>query len=110
MITSDCTPESGWVPFSIPNPPLTHEQIPTFHRHISDKQRVLEDAVVSCLAQFGIGSQDPEELRRRCVIVHKMNSRIESLHVDGIMRLEWGYLNPIFPNTWTVRTVEPPQG
>lgn len=81
------------------------EQIPTIGRMLSQIERAREEAVVKCLAQFGMSMQDPEEIRRRCVVVHTLSSRSELLQIDGIPRLEWGYLDN--PNVWTVRTVEP---
>lgn len=104
---NDIMPPKTWTapPFSMPKQLLIHEQIPTLQRHISLIERAKEDAVVECLAQFGMSMQDPEEIRSRCVIVHMISSRVELLQIDGIPRLEWGYLDN--PNTWTVRTVEP---
>lgn len=106
---TDITPPKTWTGpvFSVPGHLLVHEQIPTLQRFISEKETAKESAVVACLAQFGMSMQDPEEIRRRCVIVHQRSSMVETLQIDGIPRLEWGYLDPKYPNTWTLRTVEP---
>lgn len=84
------------------------EQIPTIGRMLSRIEQAREDAVVKCLAQFGMSMQDPEEIRRRCMVSVFPHLGVEQLHVDGVLRLEWGYLYPTnAPRTWTVRTVEP---
>lgn len=85
---------------------MVSEHIPFRGRRVSDIEREREKAIHATLSSFGlVGLGNVEELRRRCVIVHYYPERIERLQIDGIPRLEWGYLDN--PNTWTVRTVEP---
>lgn len=93
-------------PFSMPKQLFVSEQIPTLSRRLSDIEQAKEAGVVGCIAEFGMGIHDPEEIRRRCVIVHMLHARVEILQIDGVTRLEWGYLDPSAPHTWTMRTVE----
>ena len=84
------------------------EQIPSIGRRWSEIERARERAIEECLVQLGMTPFDGEEIRRRCMISVFPHLRTEQLHVDGILRLEWGYLDPVnAPGTWTIRTVEP---